>query len=50
MINQLTPELQTIANIDRIRVVHAKVKHDEYLTKIFEDSDKAKELDFDVEH
>ena len=40
---------QTTANIDRIRVFYAKIKRDEYLARIFEDSDKAKELDFDLD-
>ena len=47
MNTQLTPEQQQTANIDRIRVIHAKVKRTEYLDKIFDDSDKAQELDFD---
>ena len=41
---------QQLANIDRIRTVYAKVKREEYLAKIFEDSDKAKELDFEGVH
>ena len=47
----ITPQEQTQANIDRLKDVYAKVKREEYLRKIFEHKDDAKELGFnEVEH
>jgi hypothetical protein len=48
-ITTITPELQEKINIDKLKSVHAKIKREEYLSKIFDDSDKAQELDFDNE-
>ena len=41
-----TPQEQTDANIDRLKDVYAKVKRQEYIDKIFEHKEDAKELDF----
>lgn len=47
MQQQITPELQTIANIDRLKDVYAKIKREEYLRKIFDNNEDTKELDFE---
>jgi hypothetical protein len=52
-ITTITPELQASLNIDRIKNIHdkfhAELKREELMAQIFDDSDKAQELDFDNE-